>query len=205
MTNYLVRNCITEDTFIVSSSDTLNLGDFISFYFSEAIYCGVVVEETIDSSDSVLGDTYGTCCECFRENELNLVFQICGEEEEPTEFIINSQAFCPEFQPPFFLFDYAVDDTTVCAQLIGAISDDPTEGYSSHDSSIYDDCDCTTTTTTTSPPRSANTENFICIPDCEFTGSTAVTPPHPVWTDGYGTPVTQLNMVVLGGPNGLNA
>jgi hypothetical protein len=54
-------------------------------------------------------------------------------------------------------------------------------------------------------PRSANTENFICIPDCEFTGSTAVAPPHPVWTDGYGREVTQLNMVVLGGPNGLNA
>jgi hypothetical protein len=54
-------------------------------------------------------------------------------------------------------------------------------------------------------PRSANTETFICIPDCEFTGSTAVAPPHPVWTDGYGTEVTQLNMIVLGGPNGLNA
>jgi hypothetical protein len=53
-------------------------------------------------------------------------------------------------------------------------------------------------------PRSANTENFICIPDCEFTGSTAVAPPHPIWTDGYGRAVTQLNMVVLGGPNGLN-
>ena len=53
-------------------------------------------------------------------------------------------------------------------------------------------------------PRSANTENFICIPDCEFTESTAVAPPHPVWTDGYGREVTQLNMVVLGGPNGLN-
>jgi len=53
------------------------------------------------------------------------------------------------------------------------------------------------------PPRSANTETFICIPDCEFTGSTAVTPPHPVWTDGYGTAVTQLNMVTIGG-NGLN-
>jgi len=52
-------------------------------------------------------------------------------------------------------------------------------------------------------PRSANTEVFICIPDCYFTGSTAVTPPHPVWTDGYGTPVTQLNMITIGG-NGLN-
>jgi len=28
--------------------------------------------------------------------------------------------------------------------------------------------------------------------------------PHPVWTDGYGTQVTQLNMITLGGPNGLN-
>jgi len=25
-----------------------------------------------------------------------------------------------------------------------------------------------------------------------------------VWTDGYGTPVTQLNMIVIGGINGLN-
>ena len=51
---------------------------------------------------------------------------------------------------------------------------------------------------------SANTETFICVPDCEFTGSTAVSPPHPVWTDGYGTPATQLNMVLIGSGNGLN-
>ena len=51
---------------------------------------------------------------------------------------------------------------------------------------------------------SANTETFICVTDCEFTGSTAVSPPHPVWTDGYGTPVTQLNMVLIGSGNGLN-
>jgi YVTN family beta-propeller protein len=58
-------------------------------------------------------------------------------------------------------------------------------------------------------PRSANTESTICeiCCDCGATGSTVnqITPPHPVWTDGYGTPVTQLNMIVLGGPNGLNA
>lgn len=52
---------------------------------------------------------------------------------------------------------------------------------------------------------SANTETFICVPDCEFTGSTAVAPPHPVWTNGSGDSVIQMNMVVLGGPNGLNA
>ncbi len=40
-----------------------------------------------------------------------------------------------------------------------------------------------------------------------MSGSTvvvAVNPPHPVWTDNYGTEVIQLNAVTLGGVNGLN-
>jgi hypothetical protein len=51
---------------------------------------------------------------------------------------------------------------------------------------------------------SANTEVTICIPLCD--GSVvSVTPPHPVWSDLTGGTVTQLNMVVLGGPDGLNS
>jgi hypothetical protein len=57
--------------------------------------------------------------------------------------------------------------------------------------------------------RSANTEYNACVICCDC-GSTATTvnsvaTPHPVYTDGFGTPVTQLNMVVLGGINGLNS
>jgi hypothetical protein len=56
--------------------------------------------------------------------------------------------------------------------------------------------------------RVAGTEYFECVIccDCGATGSTVtqVTPPHPVWTDGYGNAVTQLNMVSLGGMFGLN-
>jgi hypothetical protein len=57
------------------------------------------------------------------------------------------------------------------------------------------------------PPRSANTETFICQEICDLSGGTTtiiITPPHPVWTDAYGVPVTQLNMITLGGINGLN-
>jgi hypothetical protein len=58
------------------------------------------------------------------------------------------------------------------------------------------------------PPRSAGTEYFECVIccDCGSTGSTVtqVSPPHPVWTDGYGTPVTQMGSVTLGGMFGLN-
>jgi hypothetical protein len=56
-------------------------------------------------------------------------------------------------------------------------------------------------------PRSANTEYTICEVCFDGTVVTVynLTPPHPIYTDGYGTPVTQLNMVTLGGPNGLNS
>ena len=57
-------------------------------------------------------------------------------------------------------------------------------------------------------PRSANTETLVCVTCCPCDGTSgstfSVIPPHPVWTDGYGTPVTQLNMIVIGGINGLN-
>jgi hypothetical protein len=56
--------------------------------------------------------------------------------------------------------------------------------------------------------RNSGTESLICevCCDCGATGSTInqITPPHPVWSDGYGVQVRQLNMIVLGGPNGLN-
>ena len=50
---------------------------------------------------------------------------------------------------------------------------------------------------------SANTEVTICVELCDQS-VVSVTPPHPVWSDLTGGTVTQLNMVVLGGPNGLN-
>ena len=56
---------------------------------------------------------------------------------------------------------------------------------------------------------SANTESTICVIccDCGATGSTvnSVSPPHPIYSDLTGGTVVQLNMVTLGGPNGLNS
>lgn len=58
-------------------------------------------------------------------------------------------------------------------------------------------------------PRSANTETYICnyCCDCGASGETItqIVPPHPIWSDGYGTWVTQMNMVLIGSGNGLNA
>lgn len=51
---------------------------------------------------------------------------------------------------------------------------------------------------------SANTEVTICLVLCDQSVE-SVTPPHPVWSDLTGGTVTQLNMVVIGGPDGLNS
>jgi hypothetical protein len=56
---------------------------------------------------------------------------------------------------------------------------------------------------------SANTESTICVIccDCGATGSTvtSVSPPHPTYSDLTGGTVVQLNMITIGGPNGLNS
>lgn len=53
-------------------------------------------------------------------------------------------------------------------------------------------------------PLSANTEYKMCVSDCS--GSTiTVDTPHATYTNERGKAVVQMNTVVLGGENGLNA
>jgi hypothetical protein len=69
---------------------------------------------------------------------------------------------------------------------------------------LYENCDACSVQL----PRSANTESNVCVIICNTTGGTEailVEPPHPVWTDGNGAAVTQLNAITLGGMYGLNA
>jgi len=50
---------------------------------------------------------------------------------------------------------------------------------------------------------SSGTETNVCI---ICSGETSVvTAPHPVYTNGKGDDVIQLNAITLGGPNGLNS
>ena len=99
-----------------------------------------------------------------------------------------------------YSFSDGLTGETICGTVISGTASPTT--YSAM--TLYDNChECIIDI-----PRSAGTEYEVCeiCCDCGSTGSTInlITPPHPVYTDGYGTPVTQLNMVTLGGPNGLN-
>jgi hypothetical protein len=114
------------------------------------------------------------------------------------QFTVGFSTFVPATGDTYSFSDGLTGETicgTVISETIGATT------YSAM--TIYDNCDeCIIDI-----PRSANTTYEIC--EVCFDGSVVtvynLTPPHPVYTDGYGTPVTQLNMVTLGGPNGLNS
>ena len=74
----------------------------------------------------------------------------------------------------------------------------------------YFNCiDCLSANIDPNPPRSANTETYICsyCCDCGASGETInqVVVPHPIWYDAYNTSVTQMNMVLIGSGNGLNS
>jgi hypothetical protein len=179
------------------------VGVGVRFGEGENLFCGTV--EAVTDAPNLpfyyINAEYSDCCECLATDgreTLNFNFIICGTDEEIN---IEATEFCSQIGLPITGSTYEIQfgsETPFCATFQGL--SEFGETYYSFVSGPFLLCeDCGE-----EPPRSANTENFVCIPDCGFTGSTAVAPPHPVWTDGYGTPVTQLNMVVLGGPNGLN-
>jgi len=206
MANYIINECLTNDEFIISAS-TLTLGQSIRFGVGESLFCGTVGEVTESPTTPLyyVDAEYTDCCECLSDDgrgSLNFHFIRCGTDEDIS---IEATNFCSEYGVPTTGLTYEIQfgfGTPFCATFEG-LSESGTTNYFyvSGPFSLCEDCG-------EEPPRSAGTEYEVCeiCCDCGSTGSTInlITPPHPVYTDGYGTPVTQLNMVVIGGPNGLN-
>jgi hypothetical protein len=207
MANYIINECITNDVYILSAA-TLTLGATVEFGISEARFCGTVGAVTLSAEtlNIYFLQLYDDCCACLEgdgRESLNFHFIRCGTDEDIS---IEATNFCTEYGVPTTGLTYEIQfgsETPFCATFEG-LSESGVTGYhySSGPFSLCEDCG-------EEPPRSAGTEYEVCeiCCDCGSTGSTInlLTPPHPVYTDGYGTPVTQLNMVTLGGPNGLNS
>ena len=125
----------------------------------------------------------------------NFILEQCSSTNT---FIVGfGETFIP-FLGEIYSFSNGLTGETICGTVISGTLSLTT--YSAM--TLYDNChECIIDI-----PRSANTEENICIEICDPSGNTvtSVPSPHPVWTDGYGTPVTQLNAITLGGQNGLN-
>ena len=124
----------------------------------------------------------------------NFILEQCSSA---TQFTVDFGVVTPTTGETYSFSD-GLTGETICGTVISGTASPTT--YSAM--TLYDNChECIIDI-----PRSANTEENICIEICDPSGNTvtSVPSPHPVWTDNYGTPVTQLNAITLGGQNGLN-
>jgi hypothetical protein len=202
MANYLIQSCDGLTSLVVNPGEnTITTGNtyYINFTGETNPGCFEVTSESEDPiAEGISTATqYNSCLECLQDNGFSFIVTGCtlpiGGPVSAVQFnewpLGNFYTLCAnngEF------------DGCLCFEVIGI--EPSVYPFNFTILGPYSDCECQ------EPPRSANTEVFLCQEICTSGGTTTVsiTPPHPVWTDGYGTPVTQLNMIVLGGPNGLN-
>ena len=211
MPTYLVNSCLDNTQYTVESSFVIQLGDIISFYeVLESILCGVIVGEIPPEPTTYqVNGSHTDCCTCYTESGYqSFVFSGCSVDET---FYVDITEFCtlygdtPLLNRVFKIYD-EINDVSYCAEFIGldVITANPNYQVDSGEGPFQNCEECPDSDI----PRSANTESTVCVIccDCGATGSTIniITPPHPQWTDQYGTQVTQLNMITIGG-NGLNS
>jgi hypothetical protein len=203
MANYIINECLTNDEYIVSAV-TLNVGSTIRFYIGEDQFCGTVGEVTSSPVTplSFYDSEYTDCCECLNDitDSLNFKFIRCGTSEEINIDAIN---FCSEYGGgvPTTGITYEIQygrETPFCATFSELSPTGETNyHYYSGPYLLCEDC-------VSPPPISAGTETIMCVIDCSGNTITIV-PPHPTYLNEYGKAVVQLNMVELGGMNGLNS
>jgi hypothetical protein len=204
MANYIITSCDGVTSYVVEAGETtINTGSTYYFTFTgdSTPMCYNVTGESIDPFIDRINSAveYTDCLTCLQDNQFSFLVSGCTI---PTGGPVSSIEFSEFALGQFYKLcsnDPDIFEGCFCFEVVGI-----SPGfypYTFNPQGPFTDCDCP------EPPRSAGTEYEVC--EVCFDGSVVtvynIQPPHPVYTDGYGTPVTQLNMVVLGGPNGLNS
>lgn len=201
MANYLIRSCDNVTEYVVDPGiNVIAIGEIYFFTFTGETnsICGTVISEDSGSINEGLNSVtpYNNCLECLQDNGFSFLVTGCTL---PIGGPVSSVQFNEWPLGNFYTLCANNDEFEGCScfEVIGI--EPGVYPFSFTISGPYSDCNC-------QPPRSANTEVDMCLEICTPDGNTVVStsPPHPEWTDGYGTQVTQLNMITLGGQNGLN-
>jgi len=210
-------NSNTYSSFYVTTDSTAQIGDVVKLMWgSNEWICAGLINTTssysgyytyYNTQKNGLGSTliYDSCETCNSQGLIGVTLVNCDTLVESfVSITLDNYLSIYNFGS---LTNYSVKDSNGSCYQITNLCPIPLEEQGFTAVEFYFNCTFCESSDV-NPPRSANTESFICVIccDCGATGSTVnqVSPPHPVWSDGYGTPVTQLNMITLGGMNGLN-
>jgi len=203
MANYIIESCDGLIEIVVNPGDNeITTGNtyYINFTGETDPGCFTVVSESEEPIDEGISSAllYNNCLECLQDNNFSFLVSACTVTGLSGP--VNSSQFNEWPLGDFYSLcaNNGEFEGCLCFEVVGI--QDTLYPFEFIISGPYSDCECQ------GFPRSANTESTICLEVCGPDGNTVivVNPPHPVWTDAYGVPVTQLNMITLGGINGLN-
>jgi len=210
---WLGESCSDGSQAIITTTNGFTLGDIVKVNRGSVEFdCYTLVSPydpsmgIYDTYNSLTNNAYQTCGECTLNSRINISIAECdGSNQQYVSISLDDWFTFTNFG--YTTFNTNQYNTSKCYNVINTC---PINGdypkinilsfYFNCDECVFDN---------TRQPRSANTETVICytcLSDVNngnafyYTNSV----PHPVYTDGYGTPVTQLDMVTLGGVNGLN-
>jgi hypothetical protein len=210
-------DCVTNRSFTVNMVSGSSINDIVHIKWGETDLVCVTLSNLTDGIASFYSDgiTHNDCPTCSSTIELGLTLIGCTTGIESyvkvtSEVWQNIVGYSIPFTVGYPVISdangncYYVKNSCPITVQEGAQSFTPQNYYFNCPQCAFDN-----QSDNQRMARSANTEYNACVICCDC-GSTAttvnsVTTPHPVYTDGFGTPVTQLNMVVLGGINGLNS
>lgn len=202
---YTVENCVDQnDTGVFSSTTLYSVGQVVSL-LSPPIGCYTITEVNLSGVANLTFDsTYTTCLGCIQTNGGVFEFENCANPlDQPSIDVIEFPIVLQLNQVYSILTS---SGTLNCFTFLNYDSGgSATDGLISIEGGYVDCNQCTVL----SLPQSANTEVFVCEYIC-VTGGTGssvvvVTPPHPQYSNTQGNSVTQLNMITIGGFNGLNS
>lgn len=203
MSNFTVQIC-GQDTEVRVYIPEGHQDEVWSFSSETETFCGTIIDST-EAEASYTGMTlYSDCYECLSSlDNVTFIFNLCNGVGSPA-FLPTDIGFLPESGSVSYGVYYRSDVLNSACISFDSVSYDGLENVEFVSAVSYNGCEeCLFLET----PRSGGTEANICQEICTTgnTTVTSVTPPHPEWTDGYGIQVTQLNMITLGGINGLNS
>jgi hypothetical protein len=222
--NYFqISICTTDGTFsnlYVTTDSTVTTGDIVKLMWgSNEWICGEIIDTASSNNEETYYNTqkngsgetlrYDTCETCNSQGAIGITLLSCDIPYTESFVQITLENYL-QILNYGSLQNYSVSDQNGNCYTISNVCPIPLNSNEFTPVGFYFNCSiCSENNPDVNPPRSANTEYNTCVICCDC-GSTAttvnsVTTPHPIYTDGFGTPVTQLNMVVLGGINGLNS
>lgn len=204
---YTVENCVDQNNTEVFSSTTLySVGQVVSLS-KPPTGCYTITEVSLTPeivTVMAFVSAYTTCLECIQDTGGVFEFENCANPFDQPSIDVIEFPIVPQLNQVYSILTSS--GTLNCFTFLSYDSGgSATEGLVSIEGGYVDCIQCTVL----SLPQSANTEVFVCEYICVTggTGSSVVvlTPPHPQYSNTQGNPVTQLNMITLGGFNGLNS